>query len=103
MTNNSSDVPAVDHYKKDCAPSGQARFEADSETGRAHDSDQSKPLHPDWRESSGIALPTVEELHYAHHFLNRVAERRLKEVPPASVPPPIKPSKAQSTLGCYGN
>jgi len=88
LTNNSSDVPTVDHYKKDCAQSGGARFDADNDAGRAHDCDQSNALHPDWHESSGIALPTVEELNYAHHFLNRAAERRLEEVPPASVLPP---------------
>jgi hypothetical protein len=80
--------------------SGQALLDADNQAGRAHDSDQSKALHPDWRESSGIALPTVEELHYAHHFLIRAAERRLKQVFPASVPPPRKPSMPQPTCGC---
>jgi hypothetical protein len=71
------EILAVGRYKKDGAQVGQLRSDADNDTGRAHDADQSKVLHPDWRESSGIALPTVEELHYAHHFLSRAAERHL--------------------------
>jgi len=97
LTNNSFDVPAVDQHEREREPSGQALISADSETGGAHHSDQSKPLHSDWRELSGIALPTIEDLHYAHHFLIRAAERRLKEVVPAGAPPPCKPSKPQST------
>jgi hypothetical protein len=58
-----------------------------NDADRAHNADQSKALHPDWRDSSGIALPTVEELHYAHHFLNRAVERRLKEFSPTRVLP----------------
>ena len=91
MINDSFDVPAPDQFERDGAPPGQARFDADSETGRAHGFDQSNPLHPDWLDSSGIALPTVDELHYAHHFLIRAAERRLKEVFPASVRRPRSP------------
>lgn len=33
-----------------------------------HSSDQSKVIHPDWRKSSGVALPTVADLHYGHYF-----------------------------------
>jgi hypothetical protein len=78
LKNNSLDVPRVEQYKKIWAQSGHVVFNADNNAGRAHSSDQSKALHPDWRESSGIAVPTVEELHYAHYFLNRAAERLVK-------------------------
>jgi len=87
LKNNSFDVPAVNQYERDWALSEQARSSADSNPGRAHDFHEWTTLHPDWRESSGIALPTVEELHYAHHFLIRAAKRRLREVVPASAPP----------------
>ena len=103
MKNNSFGVRVVDQYKEHWARSGQVRSDAENDANRAHGSDQSKALHLDWRESSGIVLPTVEELHYAHHFLNRAVERRLKEFSPASVLPPRKLSIPQSTGGCYGN
>jgi hypothetical protein len=87
LEDNSFNVSIVDQYERKWTHSRQVVFIAVDNAVRAHGSDQSKALHPDWRESSGIALPTVEELHYAHHFLDRLAERRLKEVSPARVPP----------------
>jgi hypothetical protein len=93
LKNDSFDVPAADQYERDRAQSGQVRFD---------DSDQSEPFHPDWRESSGIALPTVEELHYAHHFLIRAAERRLNEVLPATALLHTNP-RSHSPLGRYRN
>ncbi len=81
MKDKSFDVTVVDRYKAHWVQTGQARLDAQKDADRAHNSDQSKAVHPDWRESSGIALPTVEELHYAHDFLNRAVERRLKSFP----------------------
>jgi len=102
VKSNSSHVPAADRFERERPPSGQALIGTETDASRAHESHRSRPLHPDWRESSGIALPTVEELHYAHHFLRRVAERRLKEALPASAPPPFKPLEPQSVCSCYG-
>lgn len=101
MTNNSFDVFAVVQPKTKSAQSGRAMFDDDSHAARAHESDQPKALPPDWRESSGIALPTVEELHYAHHFLIRAAERRLKEGFPVRLVPPRNASMPQPTFGCH--
>ena len=103
MKDKSFDVTVVDRYKAHWVQTGQARLDAQKDADRAHNSDQSKAVHPDWRESSGIALPTVEELHYAHYFLNRAVERHLKEFSPASSLPSRKLSIPQSTCGCYGN
>ena len=75
MTNNSFDFPIGRQLANDGAPSRRVVFKAGNHAARAHGSDQSKALHPDWRESSGIALPTVEDLHYAHYFLNRATDR----------------------------
>jgi hypothetical protein len=102
LKNNSFGVRVVDQYKEHWVQSGQALSDAENDADRAHDSDQSKALHPDWRESSGIILPTVEELHYAHHFLNRAVERRLREVSPGSELPPRTLSIPQSTCGYNG-
>jgi hypothetical protein len=40
-----------------------------------HSSDESNPKHPDWRMSSGIALPTVADMHHAHYFKIRAITR----------------------------
>ena len=78
MENNLFNVSTFNGHKNGGAQIEQVRYDADNNAGKKHDADKTNALHPDWRESSGIALPTVEELHYAHHFLNRAAERRLK-------------------------
>ncbi len=83
MENNSFEVSAVDRHKTHCSQPGQAVYDADCNAGTAHTGDLLNGLHR--HKSSGIALPTVEELHYAHYFLNRAAERR-QEFSQAIVP-----------------
>ena len=38
-------------------------------------SDKFKSKHPDWRTSSGIAIPTVADIHHAHYFKIRAITR----------------------------
>ena len=54
-----------------------------------HSSDQSKAIHPDWRKSSGVALPTVADLHYGHYFKIRAnATMQVPIVPLHATPIP---------------